>query len=210
MHDRRFDDLTRALAGGASRRGLLRGVAAGLLGTALVRVDRAAAACKRVGKPCSGDNCCAGAVCDDGVCRCEAGLTTCNGPRGAVCVADCPFNQTLSSDCRCVCATTGRPVRGKPCECDPCGGDFDRAVCGTSEITEFCIYSLTADGTCACFQPLCLFPPTPCSTSAQCPEGFACVDDECCGRSICTALCGTPIPLPIQSAGATGAGPSWR
>ena len=83
MDNERFDSLTRAaVAAPASRRVLARGLAGALLAGVLARLGRAdaVAACGKVGEACQRDgDCCEGARCGGGTCRCRAGLTNCGG-----------------------------------------------------------------------------------------------------------------------------------
>ncbi|MGH2533584.1 MAG: hypothetical protein ACRDJW_14895 [Thermomicrobiales bacterium] len=84
MDGQRFDDLTRWLATGASRRGLLKGALAGLVaGVAGQGARRVAAAGQANGTPCSRSTDCASYRCVDGVC-CNSGCTgqceACNLP----------------------------------------------------------------------------------------------------------------------------------
>ena len=109
MEGQRFDDLTRALTAGASRRRALRLLVGGMtaaLGAALGR-DRAGAqppTCAAYGRVCSGTGCCTttGAACRcyanghcrcvcpegqaqiDGACACLGGGNPCPGGLGAV------------------------------------------------------------------------------------------------------------------------------
>ena len=74
MDDRCFDSLTRAMAGGASRRGLLRLLAGGLAGGALPRLgpkEAAARDCAFVGERCSDRFRCCRGLCLNGFCVCR-------------------------------------------------------------------------------------------------------------------------------------------
>ena len=100
-HDR-FDDLTKALASGVSRREALRKIGGGLLGAALASLlpGRTQAApgggggpkpgrCGLPGQPCKFNRqCCPGSVCLDGSCTpsCPTGQTACSClPSNATC-----------------------------------------------------------------------------------------------------------------------------
>ncbi|MGH2561692.1 MAG: hypothetical protein ACRDJH_21715 [Thermomicrobiales bacterium] len=75
MDDLRFDDLARRLAGGTSRRGLLRGVIGGLLGgLAGLGATETLAARGPLGAACTRATQCASLKCADGVC-CNASCT---------------------------------------------------------------------------------------------------------------------------------------
>src|SRR5829696_5237396 len=92
MDPRRFDELTRAMAGATTRRSVLRGVAAGVAGAlAGIRPGLAAKpnrSCVPGGGSCDADTpCCRGAVCAGGICCPEAracGGTCCSA--GSKCV----------------------------------------------------------------------------------------------------------------------------
>jgi hypothetical protein len=77
------------------------------------------------------------------------------------------------------------------CVGNVCGFDpFER--CGSNEQTGDCVCAATVNGKCKCYQPICLGGET-CTGSRQCPEGYSCVNAQCCGQSICAALCDTNI-----------------
>ena len=117
----RIDAVGRALAARPGRRGLLRGVISALGLTLAGGPERALAACKRVNRNCdrNGD-CCAGAECRGGKCRCRAGRDACNGK-----CFDLDTDEQRCGGCSSPC------VPGKAC----CGGrcvdlDTDAANCG--------------------------------------------------------------------------------
>ena len=110
MDGERFDRIAKALGGGATRRGLLRGLAVGALawlggeGAGATHFD-----CRHVGKPCKGAGQCCSGVCRRGTCRahhastCKAGgKVSCVDPGGG---SACELNNTPG--CRCY-QTTGR------------------------------------------------------------------------------------------------------
>lgn len=77
------------------------------------------------------------------------------------------------------------------CVNNPCGFDpFER--CGQNDATGDCVCAATTGGKCKCFQPVCLGGPA-CTRPRECPEGFSCVNDACCGISFCAAKCDTAI-----------------
>jgi len=82
MAERRIDALARSLAAGLPRRRLLGGITAGLLSSPLGNRPRDAAAggCKKPGKKCDKNkDCCDGAKCTGGECRCKSGREECAG-----------------------------------------------------------------------------------------------------------------------------------
>lgn len=80
----RIDGIARGLAGRLPRRPLIGGAAAALLG--LRHGPRpAAAACQELGRPCeTNGECCRGARCRGGECRCKQGWTDCDGSGACV------------------------------------------------------------------------------------------------------------------------------
>jgi hypothetical protein len=83
MDPTKFDDLTKALATGTSRRQALKTIVATTLGSiiGLGSIDAAFAAqkCRALGSKCShGDQCCSN-YCANNVCTCSPGPTNCNG-----------------------------------------------------------------------------------------------------------------------------------
>jgi hypothetical protein len=76
----RFDNLTRMLT--TSRRGSLKTLLGIALGMMLITRDEKelTAACKKVGENCEENNdCCDGATCTNGKCKCKTDRTECNG-----------------------------------------------------------------------------------------------------------------------------------
>ena len=88
-----------------------------------------------------------------------------------------------------------RCLRGDPP--NVCGRSGRRHSCGTSPEGNLCVCSLKNEGGCACFNPVCS--DRACSTSTDCQNGWACVNSECCGGSVCAPRC--------RSAG--GGGRKW-
>src|SRR5687768_9678187 len=168
MDDARFDALTRVLAAPGSRRRVLGVLGAGIAAVGLRRRSAEAQICPNL------------------VCRTEP----------EVCPPDCPCCVFPNGNNRCLsvtrCARAGG-VSFSTCETcgeDPCGfGTF----CGHNPGTQVdCVCAVTTDETCACFQPICGVGEA-CTTSADCPEGFACVVEQCCGVAFCAALCQTEL-----------------
>ena len=81
MKERAIDAIARALATGLPRRRLVGGLAAALALPLLGRLPEAAAAgCKKVGKECDqNQDCCDGAECKGGECKCKDGRDECGG-----------------------------------------------------------------------------------------------------------------------------------
>ena len=149
----RIDVLARLVAGGWPRRRLLGGLAAGLAAPLLGRFGgRAAAACKKVGRPCdrNGD-CCAGAECRGGKCRCKTGRNECAGKcfnldtdetRCGTCSRRCGAGETC-------CGGACVDLRTDPANCGACG-----TACSESEACRFggvcasCFPQTACDGLC--------------------------------------------------------------
>jgi hypothetical protein len=196
----RFDGLTRALAADQSRRRLLGGLAAGVLGLAIGR--RAdAATCRAPGVSCNQDaNCCFG-IC---------GPKDARGRRVCECEYDddCPrFGESCNADIACIdgaCVSLGEvscPVLGDLCVDGACTCNEDIAPekpwCGD-------------DSCCRCVpgQPegaLCLNYAVECTSGwcndfvtceggqEECPEGFVCYYEDCGDagyRHLCFPPCG--------------------
>jgi hypothetical protein len=193
----RFAEFSKAAAQTVSRRQALRLGIAGLGGAALAGLGLGnagaapsrcsqicanepagprRAACKQACKQCGGDlsRICFGAE----IICCPPETSCCEGPTGTVC---CP------ADSVCV---GGECVGFVECTTAVCGTDPCNTPCGSNPTTGLCLCATTAEATCACFQPIC---GDPCTTSADCPDGFACAADECCGGLTCVPLCDTPL-----------------
>ena len=194
-----FDVLSKALAAGeVSRREVLRrvgGAAGGVLLTALgigcvddamgpeVTGSSATAVargrCKKVGQKCRQDQECCSGFCppETGTCACFPGGNVC--PRTGICVY-CGFGQVFNPDtCQCEC-----PACTEGGSCDTgfqcCNDSFDCACFTTAEGTSFC-------GGGAFCEDLVL-----CTSSSDCPEGFECTVNTCCGpEGVCSPPCGS-------------------
>ena len=189
MDYERFDDLTRALATGTSRRRVLRGLVGSALGGALslVGLEAMAANCRLIGQRCNdAHSCCKGAICTaKGVCRCnkDRGFLSCNGD-GTTCVntnnseehcgacnSPCGANEVCQGG-QCVCASGFHRCSGTcVTDTDPTACGTSCTVCGTSQLCD-----ANTGGCCA-------------------PQGFtstsACItDDDCCSDSKCAAFMG--------------------
>lgn len=182
MDDDRFDALTRAVGGGASRRAALRAlIAATVGGTAALPAwlgPRSAAACAKIGARCGrGDRCCGDARCRGGRCRCAGGEVAC-GSRCANLLTD----RANCGTCGHACAG-GRCLHGA-CTCDPfdnrCPTEVDgQCGCGAvATVTGFVAACVDRNSACDLDRP--------CDSSADCPP-----------RSVCLRGCsGPPDPQP--------------
>lgn len=202
MDDRRFDDLTRRLARGTSRRQVLKTLASGALGgfAGALGLGQAGAA------GCNADaECARGETCDPATGRCMRRGGGGNGRPAnqtqsqsvgvaAVCAvdADCaPGEACVDSVCT-PRGGGGQCVRGSGCISDAtcCGGE----VCDTS--AGVCVGAggpcTNTDGTCTdsldccgnedCVGNLCQ------RTAGGCAPGAACAGDaECCGGQVCAS-----------------------
>ena len=199
MDGRRFDELTRSLAVGAtSRHRLIRGALAAVAGAVGGLGARRAveAACAAYGRPCTPANgCCNGATCQGGVCRCPAGASVCNTTGGPVCVA-CPFGQIVSPGCGCICPATGKaPVGGTcPCASDthcPAGNICFNGACtcapGSCGVFPECQGDIDCSCTSTAAGPMCARmrycdEVLDCGTDADCPPGEVCGLGFCCDQ----------------------------
>lgn len=171
MDGNRFDELTRGLAHGRSRRGVMKGLGAAVLGAAgLARLGgvEAKTTCRNAGHPCEGNQtCCDGLVCvasgpgaalrcaacpdgtviDDGACCTpDSHDVTCAGKCGPV-VNNC--GQTV--DC-------GSPITTCPAGAcgsvdDGCGGTLDCGPCCTPAAAACSANADCCSGVCACGDP---------------------------------------------------------
>ncbi|MGH2559703.1 MAG: hypothetical protein ACRDJH_11605 [Thermomicrobiales bacterium] len=183
MESQRFDELTRLLANGASRRRILRGLAASLFGGAVGIGGRAAAAAT----PCASARDCPTRLCFDGFCcnrsctgQCEAcnlpGLEgTCSPVSGApvgtrpACGGSGPCAAVCDGQTRTRC--TGYPGGETACGDATCADGFQTT------------YACSGNGTCAptttpCGLYFCLDDGSGCRTTC---EG----DEHCAGTAFC-------------------------
>lgn len=205
MDGRRFDDLAKRLAAGATRRGLVRALGGGLLGGALARAGWAsAAACQPPGglclphaRCCAGDcdrrthrcpppcgpGTCAGCCDASGACRTDAAATAC-GIDGAAC-QDCTAGGTQSGG---VCD----PFTGACCQtADTCCADVAtcQARCCTGRATlggdcgAYCAYSHCGFRCASADDCTCPGPNGPCA----CVGGTCTCASGTCDRGACRA-----------------------
>lgn len=213
MQHQSFDDLTRALASGTSRRAAIK-VVTGTLAGGILSVFRPAGLGAQVyhDAPPSGPT----------PTECDAGMVPCDES----CVAPCPEGQVLNDACTCSCEGTGLPPCGGACcpadhTCQdgrcvdpnpPAGQCPERSVCGGRHYCndeQTCICVQTMEGDLRCGQiPSCNA--TRCQSSADCAglgEGYFCdvPDSGCCNAqvSLCLAPCDTPACPPERTCGAT-------
>ena len=90
-----------------------------------------------------------------------------------------------------VCA---KPAKGETCTGpDTCGGQTSCSDTGC-----FCVTKL--NGKCFCHQPIICGTTATCTTSDDCPEGWACAY-SCCEGTVCLPPCGTSVAAPTALAG---------
>jgi CXCXC repeat len=207
MDHQRFDEITKTLASGTSRRKMIKGLAIGALGTAFglrrAATTGAAPSCRALGESCRDDSsCCPNQhlFCDivgaTGAhrCECTTGFVACGGvcvsiscPSGgqfdpATCGCVCPSGTELCGDA-CLGACPDGQVRNSTtcaCEC-PSGQEF----CGGSCLTLCTNGQVRNPTTCACECP---------SGTVQCDNG-ACVSGACpAGQTFNTTTCACECP----------------
>ena len=205
MDDRRFDELTRSLAGGASRRGVLRGLAASAAAVfGLGRVQRASAQTTALplGAACSDAGQCSqtgGAVlCADNGYADDGALNCCRGAGGAC--ADVTFSADCCSGLYCrggVCtdlSASGELPLGSYCtETAQCSQTNGPVVCGENGVE--------ADGALNC----CREAGGTCGSDAVCCGGNACVDGVCGGVTFGDLAAGAVCTETVQCSQAAGA-----
>src|SRR5579884_3138994 len=214
MDPTRFDKLAKSLAGGVSRRTVLRGLAGALAGAAGLTRAAEAAPCAHPGQACTTDaDCCGALPCVAGVCQppgqsggngpgngngngngtgtgnqgCAAGLTRCGG----ACVA-------LGSDvnncggCGVVCAAPANAAA--TCTNGTCGYACNAGLrdCGNGSCQQCCGAPDCPGTECApatCSAGQCGTAPLgqgqPCGTGATCSNGTAKAQDTCDGNGNC-------------------------
>ena len=141
MDDQRFDELTRKLAAGTTRRRLL----GGLLGGALALLgplgrERAAAdhGCRHAGAACTRDRQCCSGDCRNGTCRCTASK-------------QCPQPPTTEPCKKAVCTGTGRcaivaKADGADCPTGICQGGACVECAGNAD----CPTGMCQNNACVC------------------------------------------------------------
>lgn len=190
MDPRRFDDMTKRLTTGSSRRQVLKGLAGGALASALSFVGAGgvvARQCRDDGKNCKSDTECCSLFCNPATFTCAVAppADTCDPacPTGALCVdgacfcpvptAFCPTDgcvdlQTDVTHCG-TCATacaTGATCTAGSCVC-PTGESVCNGVCVNRNTDE------TNCGSCG----------------RQCAAGTVCSSGDCCGSTAVGSIC---------------------
>lgn len=199
MDNQRFDDLTRRLASGTSRRRLVRGMVASAVAGVVTRFGGGGAeaqACRLVGQTCNETfPCCGAARCSAPdaqgrrFCRCTPALTNCDGRcrnlqvdenNCGACGRTCLAGQSC---CNGTCISTV----ADPANCGACG-----RRCGTNEncCSGECVdVGFDRDNCSRCGRQ--------CLAGDVCKVGRCCTDiyascnpaaDRCCGASTCTGL----------------------
>ena len=220
MDGRRFDDLTKALAGGATRRRVLRGALGGAAGAVLALLGRGRGAeagpPRPAGATCIRNEHCASGVCDPRTRRCTCTpVTAC--PAGQTCgTAPDGCGQTLTCGPAC-CQPTTCAAAGKNCgpldagcgvqlqcgECTApltCGGGVQAGVCGCTPEPDatFCTPGICNRPTNNCGQTVVCG----CTDRQTCSDGTCCgaiyqscdpANDDCCNASVCKAVDGANV-----------------
>jgi hypothetical protein len=154
MSERQIDALARMLADGLPRRRLLGGLAAGLTLSLVGRPRQAVlAGCAKVGKRCDKDkDCCEGADCKSGECKCKQGRDECNGKcydldKDEKHCGSCDTTCAAGEKCRdgiCI-GEGGCPAGADSCLGGPAVSCGDDPNCG-------CVQSVTGETRCADFE----------------------------------------------------------
>ena len=218
MDNRKFDDLTRSLAAGKSRRTVIKGLFGGVVGSIAVAGRPAYGAFAQVVNCSDEDPCPIGYACVDNVCQQSA--------PGCVSDTDCDEDQICCSGaCLAIecCIEDDDPnarcPEGTSCfegTCDPILGCGDDSECASDEIC--------CNGVCAAIE-CCIDEEDP---NARCPEGTTCFEgycdviceiagcddgDCCCDDGTCSSdCCETPVDvLPSTGSGGTSTseGGAW-
>lgn len=96
-------------------------------------------------------------------------------------------------------------VTSPPCDCptpaDPCSGQTE---CG-----EDCWCVVTVEGECFCHQTSNCVTVKSCTSSSECPPGWACAY-SCCGELKCLPPCGTFVPAAAEAGGGARSAPPSR
>jgi hypothetical protein len=195
MDGHRFDDLTRALVDGRTRRGFLAGLAALAAGLAGARVAAATCppgrvvrrgvgcVCRSTGRPPVG-----------GVCPCPRGQTDIGDGLGCLqcrSAAECPPPLDTCGEAVCVDGVCG--VK-KTCDSDP-------DCCG-------CLPTVDSGNHCLAFQIACTAELctdfVECTATDQCPDDYFCARDPLAGSALlCPVLCFPRCGVPfVPTAGA--------
>lgn len=220
MDPNRFDDLTKSLATGLTRRRALGGLVGALGSIFGLGSSASASRCHHKGQVCAADaDCCGALQCTDGVCSrpsrdkpprtrgCEEGQTRCHGACVTIandqnncgaCGNVCPATTPVCSDGACICTDSSTCGEGMVCcggTCvagDCCGdGDCDAASCQTCQQN-------TCASTCSGSAPDCdNAGHCICTTNSECAAGHVCcsgtcITGDCCIDGDCdTANCQT-------------------
>jgi Cys-rich repeat protein len=165
-----FDDLSKALASGVSRRHALKLMGGAMGGgiAAVMQLGRASAAPDQ--------------------CQVFCGKTSfTSGPAHAACVQAChkcnaDLNRLCFSPTGTTCCASGQLCLNGTCtSATPCvsGGTGCATFCGTGASGQICGCVTTAEGSAACVQEICTF--VSCTASSDCPSGQVCFTEGCCG-----------------------------
>jgi hypothetical protein len=216
MNPDRFDTLSRLLSGVASRRRMLRALAATAAGSSLALLglsEPADGRRKRCQPRCGPGMRCVRRQCVVGQGTCPNGADTCAA--GAEYVACAPQQQEVEENCQCLTSTEGQTRCADSLAID------EKANCGQCASSDQCkkIYPNIPGVFCAkvsgkagaCCEPakrgFCMAPcPAPsCTKADDCPDpGDVCIARTCstngrCGKAFVAD--GTPLPNAFQSSG---------
>ena len=189
----RFDAIARTL--GTTRRSTLHLLAGGALGglLALLGHGEATAACRQVGKPCTrSGQCCTGARCKRGKCRCKTTHVPCVGTTSTICClngADCVllFGSPICTFGSKLPGTTCDPALPGECRTGQCGcrqaNPPDDCTCRDADCA---VPGRLCESTADCCRDHCGLASDTCGGSTRCCglEGASCTNDcDCCSLS---------------------------
>ncbi|CAA9551503.1 MAG: conserved hypothetical protein with Kelch motif [uncultured Thermomicrobiales bacterium] len=203
MDGQRFDDLTRALAAGTSRRRVLKGLLGGIGGGALALAGATkgdAARLRPLGANCNRDDKCASGVCDLATkhCACPPGQVACSHG----CVDSASF-QTDPANC----GGCGRVCLSGVCTGGVCGAGPSAVLGASCSGGGECASGSCVDGVC-CAEATCSGLDTACqvgvcqpgtgacsvqprANGTACDDGNACTQTDTCQDGACTG--GNPV-----------------